>query len=224
MQRELHDHYFKLAKREGYLARAAYKLLEIDQRRRIFHRGQNVIDFGAAPGSWLQVASSKVAPGGHVVGVDLTEIHHNFRDDNVTCLVDDVLTMNPDAALAALPASARRSRGFAVVLSDMAPSTTGDATIDHHRSIHLCNAALNHCYTLLMPSGSLVMKVLEGEAFPDLVDRVRACFKTAKAFKPKASRSESREMYIIASDYVDTPPDPPSDSSGEMPKMPTGWD
>ena len=98
MPRELHDHYFKMAKKEGYLARAAYKLIEINERRRVFRRGQNVLDFGSAPGSWLQVASKKVAPSGNVVGVDLSEVHHTFCDGNVTCLVDDVFTMKPDVA------------------------------------------------------------------------------------------------------------------------------
>ena len=223
MPRELHDHYFKMAKKEGYLARAAYKLLEINERRRVFRRGQNVLDFGSAPGSWLQVASKKVAPSGNVVGVDLSEVHHTFCDGNVTCLVDDVFTMKPDVALAALPSSASQTRGFDVVLSDMAPKTTGDAAIDHHGSIHLCDAVLDHCYKLLIPGGTLVMKVFEGEASPDLMRRVRACFDHTKGFKPKASRSDSREMYIIASGYTNEPIPPQAQALPPIPKMPSGW-
>jgi 23S rRNA (uridine2552-2'-O)-methyltransferase len=196
--REIHDHYFHQAKAEGYLARSAYKLLDIDDRRKILKRGDRVLDCGCAPGSWLQVASQRVGPRGLVVGIDLEPVAHRFDVPNIITVVGD-LAETPAAAL--LAATGDASRKFDVVLSDMAPNTSGDPGGDHHRSVRLCQALLARCPELLRPGGNLAIKVFEGEVFPALVAEVRGQFEMTKAFKPKACRSESRETYIVATGF-----------------------
>jgi len=194
--REVQDHYFREAKREGYLSRAAYKLIEIDDRKKVLGRGDRVLDCGAAPGSWLQVAAKRIGPKGTVIGVDLQPIKHAFNQPHVRVLQADFTATSPQELLKLIA-----PKQFDVVLSDMAPNTSGDPAGDHHRSARLCEALLDRCGDLLSPGGNLVMKVFEGEAYPDLLKRTASMFETAKGFKPKASRSESAEMYIVATGF-----------------------
>ncbi|MBT4585253.1 MAG: RlmE family RNA methyltransferase [Phycisphaerae bacterium] len=186
-QRVLHDHFFREAKRNGYRSRAAYKLTEIDDKRSILRKKDFVLDLGAAPGSWLQVASKRVGPRGKIIGVDLKEID-NLQLDNVTTIQEDVTELSLETF---------ENEMFDVVLSDMAPSTTGNRTIDHHGSVRLCHTALDIAATLLKPKGNLVMKVLEGGAYKELLERCETCFSVAKGFKPKASRAISTEMFVV---------------------------
>ncbi len=223
MPRELHDHYFRMARREGYLSRAAYKLIEIDERKHVLRSGDRVLDCGSAPGSWLQVASRRVGPTGVVVGIDLRPIRPPPGTDNVRVIEGDVHEVEPADLLAAARGTPDgRTAPFDVVLSDMAPSTSGEASSDHHRSVRLCAALLDRLPRLLRRDGRLVMKVFEGEAYPDLLARVRAGFEHAKGYKPPASRSISCEIYLIASGFRPSsapPPDPPP-----SPPPPTrGW-
>lgn len=192
--REVQDHYFREAKREGYLSRAAYKLIEIDDRKHVLRKGDSVLDCGAAPGSWLQVAAKRVGTKGLVVGIDLQPIKHRFNEPNVHVIEGDFTT----TPVAALISAAQADRKFDVILSDMAPSTSGDPSGDHHRSVRLCQSLLDRCGDLLKPGGNLVMKVFEGESYPDLMKTTAAMFESAKGFKPKASRSESAEMFVVA--------------------------
>jgi 23S rRNA (uridine2552-2'-O)-methyltransferase len=187
-QRELHDHYFREAKRNGYRSRAAYKLIEIDEKRHILKKGDLVLDLGAAPGSWLQVVSQRIGPDGKVIGVDLGAID-GALPKNVVTLQDDVSTLTQS--------SFADETVFDVILSDMAPNTTGNKTIDHHGSVRLCHTALDLAATMLKTGGNLVMKVLEGESYPELLNRAIDSFDTAKGYKPKASRSISSEMFIV---------------------------
>lgn len=224
--REVRDHFFREAKREGYLSRAAYKLQEIIDRKEILRPGDAVLDCGAAPGSWLQVASERVGSRGMVVGIDLVPIR--FTAHNVRTIAGDLREVSVDKLLAPIAEiTGAQGRLFDVLLSDMAPATTGDPRADHFRSVQLCEALLERASGLLKPGGDLVMKVFEGESYPALLARVRAWFKKCKGFKPKASRSESVEMYIVARDYraslrpgpdgqPDRAPDPPP------PRRPTG--
>jgi len=193
--REVQDHYFHLAKREGFLSRAAYKLIEIDDRKKILHAGDRVLDRGAAPGSWLQVVAKRIGPKGIVVGIDLQPIKLQLNQPNIRIVTGDMTTTDPHTLLAL---AGDPSRLFDVIVSDMAPNTTGDPFSDHHHSVRLCHALLDLCPPLLKHGGNLVMKVFEGEAYRDLLKRTEAMFQTAKGFKPKASRSESAEMYIVA--------------------------
>ena len=200
--RELHDHYFRQAKSEGYRSRAAYKLKEVDDRRRVLKRGDCVLDCGAAPGSWMQVAAERVGERGRVVGVDLLAIEPIHDKTNVAFVQGDLAEVDDATLLAAagLDVSDRRAR-FDVIISDMAPNTSGERSADHHRSIRLCELVLDRAVTLLKPGGNLVMKVFEGERSAELMTRTKQLFEHAKGFKPKASRSESFEMYVIALGY-----------------------
>lgn len=191
-RRVLHDRYFKQAKAEGYLARSAYKLTEIDERKRILRPGDRVLDLGCAPGSWLQVSSERVGERGRVVGIDLTPIEQGFMP-NVTHAVADAFAVEPAMLLEA--AGGR----FDVVLSDMAPKTTGAG--DHFASVRLCRRVLELVPSVLRTGGHLVMKVFEGEEYPALLREVAGMFGEAKGFKPKASRDVSREMFIVAKGF-----------------------
>lgn len=204
--RKLHDKFFKLAKSEGYAARSAYKLQEIVQRRRLISRGDWVLDLGCAPGSWVQLASKVVGDTGFVLGLDLKPV--SIPDlPNARTLVGDVFktdaaSLLQEAGLLESPSAAARDR-FDAVLSDMAPSTEGGAggITDHFRSVELCRRVLEILPKVLRPGGNAVMKVFEGEAYPDLVRETQRQFKEARGFKPKASRDVSREMFIIALGY-----------------------
>lgn len=219
MPRELHDHYFKQAKRDGYRSRAAYKLIEIDERRSVLSKGSRVLDCGAAPGSWIQVVVKRIGPRGRIVGIDLQPLDHGLASDSVTILEGD-LRETPAATLLEPIGGAR----FDVVLSDMAPNTTGDRTIDHHGSIRLCQAVLDRCRDVLADGGNLVMKVLEGEAYPELIERTRKAFEKVKGFKPKASRGDSTEMFVIAHGYRGAASDPVIEDVALPKKRPSaGW-
>jgi 23S rRNA (uridine2552-2'-O)-methyltransferase len=193
MPREVQDHYFRLAKKEGYFSRAAYKLIELDDRKKLIRSGDRVLDCGCAPGSWVQVASKTVGPKGRVVGIDLKPVHGDFPP-NVRIIEGDLTTMAPADLLGDLDR-------FDVILSDMAPSTTGDRTIDHHGSARLCHAVLDRCPDLLAPGGKIALKVFEGEAYPELLERAKTMFEKVRGFKPKASRGESTEIYLTAEGF-----------------------
>jgi 23S rRNA (uridine2552-2'-O)-methyltransferase len=228
--RELHDHYFREAKREGYVSRAAYKLIEIDARKKLLRPGDWVLDCGAAPGSWLQVAAQRVGSRGVVVGVDPQPVAPQVASEHpsVRCALGDFRELPTDLLLelASGPEGASRRR-FDVILSDMAPNTTGERSIDHHQSVRLCHAVLDRGADLLEPGGRLAMKVLEGEAYPDLLARTRRLFTSVKGFKPKASRHDSTEMYVIAQGYrgPDAGEQQPRDATQEQPprRPSTGW-
>ena len=204
MARTLHDHYFKEAKREGYLSRAAYKLIEIDDRKRVLAEGMRVLDLGAAPGSWLQVAAKRVGGNGVVVGVDLQAIRPPAGCPAVCTIEGDACTLPAEALLAPLLAritASKKPTKYDLVLSDMAPATTGDQFGDHHRSMRLCHAILDRAAELLAPGGSLVMKAFEGEAYRDLLTATNARFGAVKGYKPKASRAISCEMFVVAKGF-----------------------
>lgn len=195
-RRVLHDRFFKQAKAEGYLARSAYKLAEIDDAKRLLRRGMLVLDLGCAPGAWLQVASERVGPEGVVAGIDLKPVSPNIGA-NVRAITGDVYEATPHDLRALVD-----GRQFDVVLSDMAPNTSGHG--DHFLSIRLCDRVLDLAagptpeQSILRPGGDLVMKVFDGETFPELLNRCRRMFANVKGFKPKASRDASREIYIVA--------------------------
>jgi 23S rRNA (uridine2552-2'-O)-methyltransferase len=224
--KEVQDHYFREAKREGYLSRAAYKLIEIDDRKKLLRRGDAVLDCGAAPGSWLQVASLRVGEKGIVVGIDLQPIR--LSSANVRTMEGDLRVVADETLLAPIRGSgeSQRARLFDVILSDMAPSTTGDPRADHFRSVQLCEMALDRAGGLLKRGGNLVMKVFEGESYPALLQRCHLLFESCKGFKPKASRSESVEMYIVAQDYrgpTTTSPSTIQPSATPSKRRPSGW-
>lgn len=191
-RRQLHDQYFRKAKAEGYVARSAYKLKEIHERKKLFGLGARVVDLGCAPGAWLQVAGEIVGPRGMVVGIDLQPVREAFGD-NVRVRQGDVYETDP-AELTEIAGGM-----FDAVLSDMAPSTSGHG--DHFLSVRLCRRVLEMLPGLLRFGGNLAMKVFEGEEYPALLKETGAVFREAKGFKPKSSREVSREMYVVAHGY-----------------------
>ncbi len=211
--RELHDVYFRKAKEDGYVARSAYKLLEVQERRHFLRKGQTVLDIGCAPGSWLQVAEKLVGPNGRVVGIDLQRITAPVGP-TVRAIVGDARTVPPAEllALAAREGDAQPPTAFDVVLSDMAPNTTGSPQADHFRSVELCRTVLGLLPPLLRPDGHLVMKVFEGEVYPDLLAECQKLFREAKGLRPDATRDLSREMFILGAGY--RPPSMPSGPTG----------
>ncbi|MFI4897040.1 MAG: RlmE family RNA methyltransferase [Phycisphaerales bacterium JB059] len=191
-RRVLHDEYFRRAKAEGFLARSAYKLLELNEKKRLMKRGDRVLDLGCAPGSWLQVCRRLVGAKGVVVGIDLQEVEHAF-EPNVHVIRGDLTEFAPGDLLG------ESGRRFDCVVSDMAPPTTGHG--DHFRSVRLCEAILDRLPVLLREGGNLAMKVFEGEAHPELVRLTGTMFDEARSFKPRASRDVSRETYVVGKGY-----------------------
>lgn len=185
--RRVQDTYFRRAKAEGYLARSAYKLIEIDEKFHILGGARRVIDLGCAPGSWLQVTAQRTDPGAQIVGIDLKPVEMGMPN-GVKTMLGDVTRLNLDALPIAPP--------FDVVLSDMAPNTSGSG--DDLVSASLCRDVLAIVPTLLRPGGSLAMKILEGGETPGVVQETRAIFASAKLFKPQSSRDVSRETFIVA--------------------------
>ena len=195
--KEVQDRWFREAKAQGYRSRAAFKLLEIDRKRRLLRRGMRVLDVGAAPGSWLQVAAAAVGPKGTVVGVDLKTIDPSDLPEQVSLLAGDARELTLEDL---------GGRRFDLVISDMAPDTTGDRSGDQARSARLCHDLLDRLASWLRPGGNLVFKVFEGGDYPPLLQRTRSLFGKTKGFKPPASRAESVEMFVIAEGF--TPPEP----------------
>lgn len=193
LKRHLNDPYVAEAKRLGYRARSAFKLIEIDEKFGILKKAQRVVDLGAAPGGWLQVAVEQASKGATIVGIDLEQIEPVAGTD---CLVGDFL--DP----AAQDELKRRVGGpVDVVLSDMAAATTGHKQTDHLRTMALCEAALEFAAEVLGPGGAFVAKVLQGGTEVALLERMQRDFAMVKHFKPAASRAESVEMYVVATGY-----------------------
>ncbi|MBZ2171376.1 RlmE family RNA methyltransferase [Nitratidesulfovibrio sp. SRB-5] len=189
------DHYFLKAKQENYPARSIYKLKEIDNRFKLFRQGMKVLDLGAAPGSWSLGAAERVGPKGRVLACDLQNTDTQFPP-NVTFMQEDVFNRSEafEDALAAMGP-------FHVVISDMAPRTTGTRFTDQARSLELCIEALavaDHC---LIKGGSFVVKIFMGPDVKQLLDALRARFETVKTFKPKSSRVESKETFYVCLGY-----------------------
>ncbi|SHF40647.1 23S rRNA Um-2552 2'-O-methyltransferase [Desulfacinum infernum DSM 9756] len=191
------DHYFHRAKKERYLARAIYKLEQIQKKHRILKPGQRVLDLGAAPGSWIQFTERVVGPKGLVVGVDLQPIAHRFPSHVIT-YQRDIFDEETEALL--------RGHGpFDVVLSDMAPKTSGIKAADAARSELLYERALDLACRLLRPGGHFCSKIFQGSDFHALVAETKRRFRRVKVVKPDASRKQSKEIYILAMDYKAMP-------------------
>jgi len=223
--RKIHDHFFKRAKAEGYRSRAVFKLTEIDDRRKLLRPGMRVLDAGCAPGSWLQVIAERVGKSGVVVGVDLKEVDERGLPPNVRLVQGDLTALTRAELLGALDERWPEGPPFDAILSDMAPDTTGDPFGDSHRSIRLCNLLLDRCADWLRTGGALVVKAFEGEAYPELLQRMRGEFESARGFKPKASRGDSVEMFVIGQGYrrAATADDAESGLAPPKPKPRTGW-
>jgi 23S rRNA (uridine2552-2'-O)-methyltransferase len=186
------DHYSEQAKKESYPARSVYKLKEAQKKFRLIRKGDQVLDLGCSPGSWLLYAAELTGKQGKVLGIDLKPVTIKIPSQ-VETLKADILTI--DRAWIENEGLASR---FNVVLSDMAPATTGNKMIDAERSYQLCQAALNIAQMALRPGGSFLCKIFQGEEFKKFSDSVRSQFKIHKIFKPQSSRKESKEIFIIS--------------------------
>ena len=184
-----HDRFHQKAKREGFLARAVYKLEEIDARYQIFDGGHRVLDLGCAPGSWLQYARTRVGEHVPMVGLDRAPLHAELPGARI--VVGDVFTVTPSELLGDVKA-------FDVVMSDMAPDTIGVRSADQARSEALFERALELAVAMLAPGGNFVGKLFQGPDFKRLTDACRARFSQVKTAKPASSRSFSIEQYVVA--------------------------
>ena len=197
LERQLNDPYVQAAGREGYRSRAAYKLREIDDKYALLRPGCVVVDLGAAPGGWSQIAAERVCAGdaaGLVVALDLLEIEPipgvaavqaDFMDDEALERIETVLN----------------GRKADVVMSDMAAPATGHRQTDHLRIMGLCEAALDFAVQMLVPEGKFLAKVLQGGTERILLDRLKRGFETVRHVKPEASRSSSSELYVLAQGF-----------------------
>jgi 23S rRNA (uridine2552-2'-O)-methyltransferase len=195
LQRHFNDAYVRQAQQAGYRSRAAFKLLEINERDHILRPGMTVVDLGAAPGGWTQVAAKIVGERGQVIALDILPmdsmpgirfIHGDFREDTVFgALLDMVGEQRVD-----------------LVISDMAPNISGMKSVDQPRAMYLAELALDLARKVLSPGGTLLVKAFEGEGMEAFRRELQVSFKTLVTRKPKASRPSSREVYMLAKNYV----------------------
>jgi 23S rRNA (uridine2552-2'-O)-methyltransferase len=193
LERQLNDPYVRAAKAAGWRSRAAFKIIELDEKYKLFRPGQRVVDLGAAPGGWTQVAVQRVGDRGKVVGLDLLPmdvipgaalLQGDFEDPAVEQAVLEVLDGPAD-----------------LVLSDMAPNTTGHNATDHLRILNLIELALHFSAKVLVPGGGFVAKVFQGGTERDLLNWLKRDFASVKHAKPPSSRKDSAEMYVVAQGF-----------------------
>lgn len=189
--KEYRDYYFLKAKRENYPARSVYKLRELDARYKLLRRGAKVLDLGAAPGSWTLGAAEKVGANGLVIGCDLLPL---TADLPLRALFfrSDILSPSEEFERALA-----ENAPFDLVMSDMAPATTGSKITDQARSLELAQSAFRVALMRLRPDGNFVTKIFMGPDVNELLNPMRLAFKSVKTFKPKSSRAESKETFYV---------------------------
>lgn len=197
------EHFYRKAKRMHYRSRAAFKLIQIDQRFQALRPGDAVVDLGASPGGWAQVAKDAVGESGKVIGVDLA---HCRPLEGVEFIRGDI--NSPETIQELLSRFGGRAD---VVISDMAPNISGNYPTDHARSVHLGQCVLGVCDRILREGGRMVMKVFMGDLFNELMEDVRSRFPQVSVHTPEATRKESSEVYVIGEGYIahEPPPLPP---------------
>lgn len=191
MSEHFDDHYVKMAQQKGFRSRSAFKLLELQEKYLLIKQGMVVVDLGAAPGGWCQVARPLVGKSGQLIALDILEmeplegvefIHGDFTEDESLQTLEGVL----------------RDRKVDLVLSDMAPNMSGMSTIDQAKAMYLAELALEFVRSHLKPGGDYVVKLFQGTDFDGYVREVRSLFNKVQVRKPKASRPRSREVYLLA--------------------------
>jgi 23S rRNA (uridine2552-2'-O)-methyltransferase len=202
------DEYYNRAKQEGYRARSAYKLQQLDETAGLLGEGNTVVDLGAAPGGWLQVAAERVGERGTVVGVDRQRIDDLDDPDATVEFVRGDLTEaeTVERVVELVGGSAGETGGpVDVVLSDMAPNMTGEYDLDHARSVHLARQAATVARGALASGGDLAVKVFDGSDLADLETDLEADFQYVRQVRPDASRDASSEVYLVAKGYLTAP-------------------
>lgn len=190
MQEHLNDEYVKRAQKDGYRARAAYKLLEIDDKDKLIKPGMTVVDLGSTPGSWSQVAAQRIKGQGRVIALDILDMH---PIPGVDFICGD---FREEAVLRQLEA-ALHGRAVDLVIADMAPNMSGLKDVDQAGAIYLTELALDFCQHWLKPGGNFLVKVFIGSGFDDIVKQMRGRFDKVVTRKPKASRDRSSEVYLL---------------------------
>ncbi len=183
------DHYTQKARKDHFPARSVFKLQEIQQKVNLIQSGNSVLDLGCSPGSWLMLAATLTGPAGRVVGIDLKPVTVTLPS-HVHIFIADMLALSDEISEAV-------GRDFHVIISDMAPSTTGSKSVDAARSLDLCQAALSTAQNRLLPGGSFVCKIFQGEDSEEFIRQIKSLFNKHRIFKPQSSRKASREIYII---------------------------
>ncbi|NSX83253.1 RlmE family RNA methyltransferase, partial [Wolbachia endosymbiont of Atemnus politus] len=190
MYRHLNDKYVQKTNKDGYRSRSAYKLIEIDNKFKLLQKGQKIIDLGASPGGWSQVASQK---GANVFAIDMKPVNTIDGVEYIQCDIINELEILKERF---------KNQKFDVILSDMAPESCGLKSLDHIRIMLLCEAALNLAKHFLNHGGKFVVKIFQGESDKDFCNELKKMFKTVQYFKPKSSRSESTEMYLVSLNFT----------------------
>lgn len=199
IQRHISDEFVRKAQHDGYVSRAAYKLIEIQKQDKIFKPGMIVLDLGAAPGGWSQVAREYVGAKGKIIALDILPLKIS---DDLFFIQGDI---NDEAIWQQLLSTIREvsaSGQVDLVISDIAPNLSGNKSIDQPRSQQLIELALECAGEILKPGGTFLAKIFQGEGTDEMIKSLRGAFKTVKIRKPKASRSESREVYLLAVGFV----------------------
>jgi 23S rRNA (uridine2552-2'-O)-methyltransferase len=193
------DHYYNKSKQEGYRSRAAYKLKQLDETADLLSPGDTVVDLGAAPGGWLQVAAEAVGPSGRVIGVDRQRIKP-LEDHDVETIRGDMTDEETRDEIVEVAGGA-----VDVVVSDMAPNMTGEYSVDHARSVHLARQALETALAVLEPGGHFVVKVFDGQDLGAFREDVEAEFEYVRTMRPDASRESSSEVYVVGKGRMTAP-------------------
>ncbi|MBU7019054.1 MAG: RlmE family RNA methyltransferase [Theionarchaea archaeon] len=188
------DGYWRMAKKEGYRSRSAYKLKQLNKRFNLIKRNNYVLDIGCAPGGWMQVAREIVGENGYVLGFDIQRID-GFKEENVEFLQKDITDHDLVTTLR------EKIDSFDVVLSDISPNISGIWDVDHFRSIDLSEKALNVAIDLLQVHGNFLVKVFQGESIQEFFEKVSQNFAYTKISTPKASRKSSAEVYVLGKNF-----------------------
>ncbi|WP_436902826.1 SAM-dependent methyltransferase [Halovenus halobia] len=198
------DMYYNKAKQQGYRARSAYKLQQLDETAGLLGDGNTVVDLGAAPGGWMQVAAEEVGPNGTVIGVDRQNISDlDDPESNVEYIRGDITEdWTRDEICSVVGGD---DRPVDVVISDMAPNMSGEYDLDHARSVHLARQAFDVADELLTSGGDLAVKVFDGRDLTDLEDEIAEEFEYVRQVRPDASRDASSELYLVAKNYLTAP-------------------
>jgi 23S rRNA (uridine2552-2'-O)-methyltransferase len=206
-QRKRRDPYWRAAKGEGFRSRSAYKLLQLNDRFRFIGRGNVVVDLGAAPGGWSQVARMKVGPQGRVIAVDIAPMP---AIPGVEIIRGDITSEETVAIL-----NEKLPDGADLLISDMAPNISGNYSYDHARSAHLVEAAARVSALVLKPNGRLVAKLFSGDLMDELRVKLQRDFEHLKVTKPPASRAQSAEVYLLAAGFRGRKESPPAPAAAE---------